>query len=185
MGIILRIYAEARIRLHHAAIERSRRSDTRVVKFSDIRFVLQAVGGIAAKDGFVQLACYASTQAMSVVASLTLGLAQTGSYSVILQLGTALYNFAASYPKSFYPTFQAAFAEGNLERERSIVAKGMTVYWVMIAIGMIGICGVILPILPLFKEGFVADYPLFIGLGIYLALWQQHSIACNFIIGMN
>lgn len=185
MGVVLRIYAGIRIRLHHSEIEEGRAEDARPIRLQEIRAVLEAVGGIAAKDGIVQLACYASTQAMSLVASLTLGLAETGSYSILLQLGTALYNFAAAYPKSFYPAFQAAFAERNLDKQLSIVSKGIAVYWVMIALGLIGICGVVLPILPYIKEGFVSDYALFLGLAIYLALWQQHSIACNYIIGTN
>ncbi len=39
--------------------------------------------------------------------------------------------------------------------------------------------------LPLFKPNVSVDYGLFLGMCLYLALLQQHSIFCNYIISMN
>ena len=44
---------------------------------------------------------------------------------------------------------------------------------------------VILPLLPLIKPDVAVDVPLFLFMCLYLGLWQQHSIFCNYIVGMN
>ena len=183
-GLLLRVFASVQLR-RHKDIASGLASNSEKPTLFEVGSVLGTVSHVAWRDGLVQLAAYASTQAMSIVASLTLGLAQTGTYSVLLQLGNAVYNFAGAYPKSFFPSYQAAFAAGDTERQRGIVSRGVTAYWGLFAFGTAGISLVIMPILPFFKEGFSPDLPLFLALALYLALWNQHSIFCNYIVGMN
>lgn len=183
-GVFLRLFAGMRLR-KHKEVERGRSRDSNSPTKSEIRETLRDVGGIAWRDGFVQIACYASTQAMSIVGSLAVGLGETGSYSVLLQLGTAVYNFASAYPKSFYPAFQAAFACGDISREVQIVSKCTRAYWGLFILGVLGVLFIVFPILPIVKPEFIPDARLFLLMSVYLALWQHHSMACNFIIGMN
>lgn len=183
-AVSMRLLALAEMR-RHADIEAGRASDATAATPGEVREVLGTVGHVAWRDGVVQLACYASTQAMSIMSSLFLGLAETGTYSVLLQLATAVYNFASAYPKSFYPSMQAAFAEGDAARQRRIVSTGVVAYWGLFAFGAAGVIVVILPLLPIIKPGVAVDYGLFLGLAVYLGLWSQHSIFCNYIISMN
>ncbi len=119
------------------------------------------------------------------MASLWLGLAETGTYSVLLQLSTAVYNFASAYPKSFFPSMQATFAGGDAARQREIASSGVAAYWLLVALGTAGVCAVVLPLMPVFKPGIAVDVPLYLGMTLYLALLQQHSIFCNYIISTN
>lgn len=183
-AVSMRLLALVEMR-RHADIEAGRASDALAATRGEVREVLGTVGHVAWRDGVVQLACYASTQAMSILSSLFLGLAETGTYSVLLQFATAVYNFASAYPKSFYPSMQAAFAEGDAARQRSIVSTGIVAYWGLFAFGAAGVLLVILPLLPIIKPGVAVDYGLFLGLAVYLGLWSQHSIFCNYIISMN
>lgn len=183
-GLLLRLFASMGLRRHRGIAE-GLASDPGRPTLREVGSVLATVSHVAWRDGLVQIAAYASTQAMSIVASLTLGLAQTGTYSVLLQLGNAVYNFAGAYPKSFFPSYQAAFAEGDAERQRGIVSRGVTAYWGLFLFGVAGVSLVVMPVLPLFKPGFSPDLPLFLALALYLALWNQHSIFCNYIVGMN
>ena len=183
-GVLLRLFASLQLRRHREIAE-GRATDGEKPTMAEVRTVLGTVGHLAWRDGVVQIAAYASTQAMSIVSSLTLGLAETGTYSVLLQFGNAVYNFAGAYPKSFYPAFQSAFAAGDRERQVQIVAQSIVTYWGLFIIGALGVSIVILPLLPLIKSGFVPNVPLFLALCLYLGLWNQHSIFCNYIIGMN
>lgn len=183
-SVLMRMFALIRLR-KHKEIQAGRASDATPVSMDEIKSVLGTVGHLAWRDGIVQLALYASTQAMSILSSLYLGLAETGTYSVLLQLSTAVYHFACAYPKSFYPAMQAAFAAGEKERQNRIVSSGVVAYWFLIVFGTAGVCVVILPLLPLFKSDFHVDYLLFLGMTLYLSLLQQHSIFCNYIISMN
>lgn len=169
----------------HREIEEGRKSDTAGIEADAIRGVFATIVHVAWRDGAVQLALYVSTQAMSILSSLFLGLSETGTYSILLQFANAIYNFAAAYPKSFYPAVQSAFASGDKTRVQCHVAAGIIGYWVLYFICTTGVCLLFLPLLPLFKPTAVLDYPLFLCMCLYLALLQQHSIFCNYIISMN
>ena len=183
-GLLMRVFASIRLR-SHKVIAQGRASDERAVSLGEVRNVLSTIIHIAWRDGLVQIACYISTQAMSIISSLTLGLAATGTYSVLLQLATAVYHFAAAYPKSFFPAFQARYTENDVMGQRKIASTGVVAYWGLVVFGTAGVALVILPLLPYVKPGVVIDVPLFIFMCLYLGLWQQHSIFCNYIIGMN
>lgn len=183
-AIIMRILTFIFLSSQHE-IKYGRACDSKKITFDEIFDVLKSVAHLAWRDGFVQIAFYVSTQAMSILCSFFLSLSETGTYSILLQLVTALYNFATAYPKSFFPAIQSAYAEDNIKRQREISSKGIVAYWILFICGSIGTMFVILPILPLIRSGTTVDYGLYIGLCFYLGLVQQHSIFCNFIISMN
>lgn len=183
-GVLLRLFAAMQLS-KHVEINAGIKSDSSAPTKDEIGLVFSTVSHVAWRDGLVQLACYASTHAMSLVGSLTLGLSETGTYSVLLQFGNAVYSFAAAYPSSFFPSFQAAHVEGNVTQQRLLVAKSFTLYWLLFMVGAMGVAIFIMPLLPYIKRGFVPDQPLFLMICLYLALWNHHSLACNFIIGMN
>ena len=180
----LRLSAVILLRRHHE-IENGRRSDSAPVEASAIKEIFSTIFHVAWRDGLVQLALYASTQAMSILSSLFLGLAETGTYSVLLQFANAVYYFASAYPKAFFPAMQSAYADGDVRRQRNYVSTGIVGYWALLLFGILGVCVVILPLLPLIKPDVSVDYALFLGMCAYLGLLQQHSIFCNYIISMN
>ena len=169
----------------HREIEAGRRSDATPVNAAAVKNVFSTVFHVAWRDGLVQIALYASTQAMSIMSSLFLGLSETGTYSILLQFANAVYNFAAAYPKAFFPAMQSAFADGDVKLQRHYVSTGIVGYWALMVLGAAGVCVIILPLLPLFKPDISIDFALFLGICLYLGLLQQHSIFCNYIISMN
>ena len=183
-AVLLRVIAMVQLR-GHREIEDGRRSDKEHVEAGAIKGIFLTIFHVAWRDGLVQLALYASTQAMSILSSLFLGLSETGTYSVLLQFANAVYNFASAYPKSFFPAMQSAFAEGDGERQRHYVSTGIVGYWALHVAGTVGVCVVFLPLLPLFKPNVTVDVGLFVAMCVYLGLLQQHSIFCNYIISMN
>ncbi len=183
-ALVLRLMAVLML-CKHKEIEEGRRSDTESVEASSIKDIFLTIFHVAWRDGLVKLAIYASTQAMSILSSLFLGLSETGTYSVLLQFANAVCNFATAYPNSFFPAMQSAFAESDSARQRRYVSTGIVGYWALLILGTVGVCVVFLPLLPLIKPGVVVDYGLFIAMCVYLGLLQQHSIFCNYIISMN
>ncbi len=181
---VLRLVAVLMLR-KHKDIEEGRHLDTKPIEASAVKDIFLTIFHVAWRDGLVKLALYASTQAMSILSSLFLGLSETGTYSVLLQFANAVYNFATAYPNSFFPAMQSAFAENDSARQRHYVSTGIVGYWALHVLGMVGVCVVFLPLLPLIKSGVMVDYGLFIGMCVYLGLLQQHSIFCNYIISMN
>ena len=183
-AVTLRVMVVLRMRCHRE-LQEGRRGDVQKVTRSEIGTTLGSVSHIAWRDGLVTIALYMSTQAMSLMSSAYLGLAQTGTYSLLLQLSTAVYNFAVVYPKSFYPAMQSAFAENDLARQRRFVSTGVVAYWAFFCVGMLGVGVVILPLVPLIKPGVSVDYSLFAVMCIYLGLLQHHSLFCNYIVCRN
>ena len=169
----------------HREIEEGRRSDEVPVSVSAIKDIFLTIFHVAWRDGLVQLALYASTQATSILSSLFLGLSETGTYSVLLQFSNAIFSFASAYPNSFFPAMQSAYAEGNGRLQRHYVCTGIVGYWTLSFLGTVGVCVVLLPILPVIKPGVSVDFGLFLLMCFYLALLNQHSIFCNYIVGMN
>ncbi len=183
-SVLFRVMAVLALRKHRD-IEEGRRSDTLPVEASAIKDVFQTIFHVAWRDGFVQFALYASTQAMSILSSLFLGLSETGTYSVLLQFANAVASFAVAYPDSFFPAAQSAYAEGDTRTQRGYVCTGIVGYWALHILGAVGVCVVFLPLLPLIKPGLTVDFPLFVVMLLYLGLLKQHSIFCCYIVGMN
>lgn len=183
-SVLMRLFALIRMK-RHAEYENERKTDRTPITRDELRNTFATVGHLAWRDGVVRFALYISTQAMSIMSSLFLGLAQTGMYSVLLQLATAIYNFAMAYPKSFFPAMQASHVSGNDEKKTQIISSGVVAYWALLILGTLGVLVVIMPLLPIFKPGVHVDYLLFLAMVLYLGLLNQHSIFCNYIISMN
>ncbi|WP_456031688.1 O-unit flippase-like protein [Senegalimassilia anaerobia] len=183
-AVLLRAAAVLMMR-RHREIEDGRRSDTVAVEALAIKEIFLTIFHVAWRDGLVQLALYASTQATSILSSLFLGLAETGMYSILLQFSNAIYSFASAYPNSFFPAMQSAYAEAKTDVQRHYVCTGIVGYWALSVLGTIGVCAVFLPLLPLFKPNVSVDFGLFVLMCLYLGLLNQHSIFCNYIVGMN
>lgn len=159
-------------------------SDSSSIRRSEILEILKSVSFVASRDGVVSVAWYGATQATTLICSVFLGLAETGTYSVMLQLATALYNFGSAYMRSCLPMFQSAFVAGDEETQRKTVEHGISnfvwVYWT----GAIAVA-ICLPLLALFKSDFICSRSLFFGLAGYLFMLNQHSLFCNLIVSMN
>lgn len=169
----------------HTTIKAGLAAKGESVSVSEMRDVLSSVSYIAWRDGVVQISLYASSQATTIVCSLFTSLAETGMFSILLQIANALCHFAQAYAKAYLPEFQSAYAQEDGEKQTAIVGKGLAVYWILALLGTLGVCVIVLPLLPLFKQGLTIDYPFYMALSVYLVLLNHHSLCCNFIISTN
>ena len=181
---VLRATAMVLLRKHEE-LESGRRSDMRPVETDAVKELFLTIFHIAWRDGLVQLAHYSSTQAMSILSPLFLGLSETGTYSVLLQFASAVCGLGIAYPNALLPAMQSAYAEGDVKRQKRYVCTGVVGFWALHILGTVGVCLVFLPLLPLVKPGVTADVVLFVCMCVYLGLVNQHSIFCCYIVCMN
>lgn len=85
----------------------------------------------------------------------------------------------------FIPMFQSAYAGGEVQTARKIIEKSLSLYWILIVVCTIGVWFVGFPVLFLVKKGFSPDGLLYFALVVYLAVWNHHSLCCNYIISTN
>ena len=159
-------------------------SDRADISRGEMVEVLKSVSFIASRDGIVSVAWYGATQATSLICSAFLGLAETATYSVMMQFATALYNLGSAYIRSCFPMFQSAFVADDVHTQRETVERGVSCYVWMYFAGTVAVV-LCLPVLTLFKADFICDRALFAGLAAYLFLLNQHSLFCNIIVNMN
>lgn len=169
----------------HKEIESGRQSVSTKPSMQDIVEVLRTVGGIAWRDGVVSFSNYATTQAISIISSLFLGLTATGVYSMALQLSNAVVNLSSVFPKTYFPTIQAAYARGDIEAQRRNVGVGIVAYWFFFAVSSVAVVTISVPLVALIKPGTEMDPILMLAMCLYMGLWNHHSIFCNYIVGMN
>lgn len=166
-------------------IQEGMKGDEAPISASEIKNVFSTIYFTAWRDGVVTVAWFGSTQAMTIICSLFLGLNETGTYSVMLQLATAVYNVASAYIRSFFPAWQAASVEHDTVRQRNIVSKGISCYYAGFLIGTLAVMLIVFPLLPIIRSSFLVDIPLYLGLSVYIFLLNQHSIFCSLIVGTN
>lgn len=182
-GLLLRLFA-SRAFNKHADIKRGISSDIKKISKDEVKETLKTVSFVASRDGLVSVAWYGATQAMTLLCSAFLGLSEAGTYSVMIQLTSGIYNVSSAYMRSFFPSFQSAYVRGDLAVQRSIIARGLSCYIAIFALGTVCVTA-LLPVLALFKSDFICDPALYLGLSIYMFLLNQHSLFCNVIVNMN
>lgn len=182
-GVVLRVYAS--IRLNRNSLARQARSSGLELPRSEVMETVGSVWHIAWRDGVVQLSGFASGQAMSIVCSLFIGLAETGVYSLSAQFAGAVTSFASAFIKSYYPAFQSAYVRRDTGEMRSIMDRGIAIYYIVAVIGTAGVALFILPLAPLIKPGYIIDLPFFLFITLYNFLSSQYGIFCNLIVSTN
>lgn len=183
-GVVMRSYALWRLRKSQPILADARKYNEAISR-SELTETVKSVWHIAWRDGVVQISSFASSQAMSIVCSLFLGLAEAGVYSICSQFSGAIIQFANAFVKSYYPAFQAAFARGERDRMRDMLDRGLSVYYVGTLVGTVGIAICLLPLIPLIKPGYFIDVPYFLAMTVFNFFVSQYSIFCNLIVNTN
>lgn len=183
-GVVMRSYALWRLRKRQPILAEARKCNE-VVSRSELLETVKSIWHIAWRDGVVQISSFASSQAMSIVCSLFLGLAEAGVYSICSQFSGAVIQFANAFVKSYYPAFQAAFARGERDRMRDMLDRGLSVYYLGTLVGTVGVAACLLPLIPFVKPGYSIDVPYFLAMTIFNFFVSQYSIFCNLIVNTN
>ena len=183
-GLLMRIVSGLRFR-GNKEISNELAADKTKITFKEIKSVFESIYFLAWRDGIVQLSSFCTTQVGSIICSIYLGLSTTGTYSLLLQIGSALCSMATALAKSFMPAFQSAYVKQDYEKMESLAEKGLVGFWILVVFGFVSVVFIAFPILQIFKPDVEFSLSLFLGICLYLSLWNQHSLCCNFIICTN
>jgi len=132
-----------------------------------IKEILWAIWPNAWRDGLVTLSKYLLNQATTIVASLYLSLADTGVYSLCVQLTTAIATIAGAFLSAYLPSLQSAFINRDVEKQKSILSLVVCSYISFEIIGALGMMLVCIPVIHMLKPTYRISILLFLLVGFY------------------
>ncbi len=151
----------------------------------EVRELYKTVSYNARRDGLVQVANYASTQASTLVSSLFLSLSETGAYSIGLQFATAIGNIALSYLTSQRPTMQSAYQRHEMGDVRRIVGNSLIIYILLSLMGTACVLFVAYPLMLLLHMGQSFEPEVFLCIELYMFIFNLTALFCNVLANMN
>ena len=144
-----------------------------------MRQILGVLWYNAWRDGLVSLNAYITGQATVLLCGLYLSLAETGIYSVSVQIIGALTGIAVGMLSACLPAIISGTATHAWEQVQRLVALSMTTLYLLFGIGLAAFVAVGIPLLQLIKESFVIEPAVFALLALHLFLVDRHRLwAC-------
>lgn len=151
----------------------------------EINIAYKAVSYNAYRDGVVSISNYLSTQVSSLIASSFLSLSATGEYSILLQFSNAVVSVASTIIYAYHPTLQSAFQRHDATTEKEYIGRGLLAYYLLFFIGTVGVIEIVFPLLHVIKPTMNLNIILFIGISLYIFLWQHQATAASYISNTN
>ena len=129
--------------------------------------MFQVVWHNASKEGAVTLANYLANQACTIISPLFLTLAETGVYSLAVQLATVLSNVSGALYSANQPVLQSAYVSNDRSLTRRTMSLIVVSYVLLYIIGLLAIVTLGLPILRLIKPSTTPSISVMLGVGVY------------------
>ena len=139
----------------------------------------------AYRDGLVQAANYAATQASSLLCSSFLGLDQAAAFSIALQFATAIGNLSMALMTSSRPMLQSAYQRGDEQTVRLTLGGCSAVYLLMFGLLFLVVLVAAYPILNIFKPESNFDPVVFVGVSAYMLLFDWCALFSSMLANMN
>lgn len=129
--------------------------------------MLKVVWHNAWRDGVISLCNYFCNQASTVICSMYLPLAETGVYSIGVQIASAISQVSGTLYNAYQPELQSSYVSGNKEKVRNTMAIIVTSFIYIFIVCLVGVCVVGLPLLRLVRPTAVVSVPVLLGLAAY------------------
>lgn len=137
------------------------------------------------RDGLVQFSSYLSTQATTLICSMFFTLAETGAYSIAIQIANALVSVSFSFYSSFQPSIQSAIAIGDCEKQKTGYSASICAFWGLYVVGSVFAVLIGIPIIRYFNKDLVVSMPILILILLYYLLMQNYSLSASFLSNYN
>lgn len=137
------------------------------------------------RDGLVSLSAYLSTQANTVICSLVLGLASTGSYGLAVQITTVVSNCAYAWYNASMPKIQACALIGDCHGAVKQFSQSLVAYLSVSVLGYFAFIAVGLPIVRVFKPDFDFDLLMLVTICCYMLVYRGINLFASFISCFN
>lgn len=143
----------------------------RKVKGNPSRYEIKETFGIvwhnAWRDGAISLCNYCCNQVSTLICSAYLSLADTGIYSIGVQIASAIATIAGTLYNTYQPELQAAYIVKDEDKMRKTMSMIVVSFIYLFILGTIGFCIVGVPLLKLVKPSAVVSIPVLLGLCLY------------------
>lgn len=139
----------------------------------------------AYRDGIVLLANYLATQANTIVASMFLPLADTGFYSLTIQLINAIASLSAVVVSAYHPVLQSSFATGDNVEIRRLISLSSSAFVVSFAVGFLLLAVFGIPIMQMLKPSYEVPFLFLLMTGFYYFIWKQQTNYAAYISNNN
>jgi O-antigen/teichoic acid export membrane protein len=155
------------------------------VIFEHVKEMFFVVWHNAWRDGLVTVSRYISNQAGTIIASMFLSLAETGVYSLIVQLITAILTIGGGIYSALQPEWQSAYIADDKETLRKDTGLVMTMYMYVSLIGVFVLVTMGPSLVQIFKPEMYLDRTMIFGIAFYLYMYNRTSYYASFISNMN
>lgn len=115
------------------------------------------------REGFIQISAYCCDQVSVIICSLFLTLAETGVYSLAVQIATAIGTIAAVMYTTYQPALQVAFVCNDIKKMKSTMSTIVTMFTITFIIALILAILLGLPVLKYIKPEAAISISVLIG----------------------
>ncbi|MCM1541810.1 MAG: hypothetical protein NC121_11165 [Blautia sp.] len=143
------------------------------------------------RDGVISVCNYFCNQASTIICSMFLSLAETGVYSIGVQIASAIAQIAGTLYTAYIPELQAAYINADTDKMKRLMAMIVMSFIYLYITGTIVFMAVGMPVLRIIKPTAVVSIPVLTGLCIYQMILKYRNcyttyFSCtNRIIYMN
>lgn len=157
----------------------------RDITWNQVIHMFKTIWHNAWRDGLVTVARYVSNQMGTLVASMFLSLAETGAYSLTVQLITAILTIGGGIYSAIQPEWQSAYVVNDRDTLRKDTGIVMSMYCYVSFIGIFVLFLFGPPIIALLKPEMIIDRMMILGLAFYLYFYTRTAYYASFLSNMN
>lgn len=135
--------------------------------FAQMKNMLGIVWHNAWRDGMISVCNYFCNQASTVICSIYLSLAETGIYSIGVQIASAIAQIAGTLYNAYQPELQSSYVnsdKGKMQKIMSVIVMSF-IYLMILGTTIFIMFG--MPILRIIKPASIVSVPALLGLCVY------------------
>lgn len=133
----------------------------------EIKEMISIVWHNAWRDGAISLCNYCCNQVSTLICSAYLSLAETGTYSIGVQIASAIATIAGTLYNTYQPELQVAYISADKDKMRKTMSMIVVSFVYLFFLGTASFCVMGIPFLKLIKPSAVVSIPILIGLCVY------------------
>ena len=133
----------------------------------EIKEMISIVWHNAWRDGAISLCNYCCNQVSTLICSAYLSLAETGTYSIGVQIASAIATIAGTLYNTYQPELQVAYISADNDKMRKTMSMIVVSFVYLFFLGTASFCVIGIPFLKLIKPSAVVSIPILIGLCVY------------------
>lgn len=137
------------------------------VDMVEMKEMLGVVWHNAWRDGAISICNYFCNQVSTVICSMYMPLAETGIYSIGVQIASAIAQIAGTLYNAYQPELQSAYINSDKQKMRDSMSMIVMSFCYLFILGTVGFCIVGIPVLKLVKPEAVISVPILLGLCAY------------------